>query len=442
MAVLPAEIPTGLVTGQFYFVSADLADSNTDPEMETVTGVVRFTSSAPFLRMPTKQATLIPLCFDAKLNAKGELVSAADPSVGLRLPRTDSDLINPVDYTWQVDFLLSREPYGHTIKIPSFHIKVPAAGTDLTEVMPIAVSNGIQIIQGARGEKGEDSTVPGPKGAGVPDGGTSGQLIRKGTSTTEWVTPTKALVGLGNVDNTADTNKPVSTPQKTALDAKAPLASPVFTGTPTGIAKAHVGLGNVDNTSDANKPVSTATAAAIKDAGTAMSPYGTYAARPAHTAVNVGAVYYAHDTQESYRATATGWVAVGAAGTNLATAKSTAYFVSATADTFQDVPGLTATFMAGTRPLEIEAVLDMASVSANGAVIAEMLLGTRVVQEIIDFHPQADKWTSYSKKVTIPAADFVPGQTYTAKVRVKGSIGQVRVDGGLTKPAELTVTGR
>jgi hypothetical protein len=40
-------------------------------------------------------------------------------------------------------------------------------------------------------------------------------------------------VGLGNVDNTADTAKPVSTAQQTALDLKAPLASPALTGTPT-----------------------------------------------------------------------------------------------------------------------------------------------------------------------------------------------------------------
>ena len=71
----------------------------------------------------------------------------------------------------------------------------------------------------------------------------------------------KADVGLSNVDNTSDANKPVSTAQQTALNAKAPLASPAFTGTPTGITKTHVGLGNVDNTSDANKPVSTAQAA-------------------------------------------------------------------------------------------------------------------------------------------------------------------------------------
>ena len=42
---------------------------------------------------------------------------------------------------------------------------------------------------------------------------------------------TKTMVGLGNVDNTSDASKPVSTAQQTALDLKADLASPTFTGT-------------------------------------------------------------------------------------------------------------------------------------------------------------------------------------------------------------------
>ena len=42
---------------------------------------------------------------------------------------------------------------------------------------------------------------------------------------------TKAEVGLGNVDNTADTAKPVSTAQQSAIDLKANIASPTFTGT-------------------------------------------------------------------------------------------------------------------------------------------------------------------------------------------------------------------
>lgn len=44
---------------------------------------------------------------------------------------------------------------------------------------------------------------------------------------------TKAQVGLSNVDNTSDVNKPVSTAAQTALDLKANLASPALTGTPT-----------------------------------------------------------------------------------------------------------------------------------------------------------------------------------------------------------------
>ena len=68
----------------------------------------------------------------------------------------------------------------------------------------------------------------------------------------------KTMVGLGNVDNTSDANKPVSTATQTEIDTKADIASPTFTGTVAGISKTMVGLGNVDNTSDANKPVSTA----------------------------------------------------------------------------------------------------------------------------------------------------------------------------------------
>jgi hypothetical protein len=119
---------------------------------------------------------------------------------------------------------------------------------------------------------------------------------------------TKSMVGLGNVDNTSDANKPISTATQTALNLKfntadtsqlnltsrfagklnytdtsflftqsdtnqlnltsrfalkANLASPTFTGTVSGITKSMVGLGNVDNTSDANKPVSTATQTAL-----------------------------------------------------------------------------------------------------------------------------------------------------------------------------------
>lgn len=43
----------------------------------------------------------------------------------------------------------------------------------------------------------------------------------------------KSDVGLGNVDNTSDAAKPISTATQAALDLKAPLASPTFTGVVT-----------------------------------------------------------------------------------------------------------------------------------------------------------------------------------------------------------------
>ena len=96
---------------------------------------------------------------------------------------------------------------------------------------------------------------------------------------------TKSMVGLSNVDNTTDALKPVSTAQQDALNLKAPLASPalttptlhnpVFTGTATGagtIPKATVGLSNVDNTTDASKAVSTAQQNALNLKANLASP--------------------------------------------------------------------------------------------------------------------------------------------------------------------------
>jgi hypothetical protein len=52
-----------------------------------------------------------------------------------------------------------------------------------------------------------------------------------GSISTRDLTPSD--LGLGNVDNTSDANKPVSTAQQTEIDTKADLASPALTGNPT-----------------------------------------------------------------------------------------------------------------------------------------------------------------------------------------------------------------
>ena len=82
----------------------------------------------------------------------------------------------------------------------------------------------------------------------------------------------KSTVGLGNVDNTSDKDKPISTAQATAIadakkagtDAQANLTAHINDKeNPHEVTKAQVGLGDVDNTSDVNKPISTATQTAL-----------------------------------------------------------------------------------------------------------------------------------------------------------------------------------
>ena len=63
---------------------------------------------------------------------------------------------------------------------------------------------------------------------------------------------TKTQVGLGNVDNTNDSDKPVSTAQQNALNLKANIASPTFTGTVGGITAAMVGAPTGTGTSTGN----------------------------------------------------------------------------------------------------------------------------------------------------------------------------------------------
>ena len=110
------------------------------------------------------------------------------------------------------------------------------------------------------------------------------------------------------------------------LAAKAPLASPTFTGTVSGITKSMVGLANVDNTSDANKPVSTAAQTALDAklslAGGTMTGTLVLSGAPtsdlhAVTKLYVDGVSAGINFHKAVRiATTSNWSAVYANGTN------------------------------------------------------------------------------------------------------------------------------
>ena len=71
---------------------------------------------------------------------------------------------------------------------------------------------------------------------------------------------TKAQVGLSNVDNTSDLDKPISNATQAALDVlDTSLDTHIADKTnPHNVTKEQLGLGNVENTADKDKPVSDA----------------------------------------------------------------------------------------------------------------------------------------------------------------------------------------
>lgn len=82
-----------------------------------------------------------------------------------------------------------------------------------------------------------------------------------GARPSSW-TPSKTDIGLGKVDNTSDTDKPISNATQTALNNKANSsdlnAHTGNTNNPHNVTKTQLGLENVDNTKDSDKNVASA----------------------------------------------------------------------------------------------------------------------------------------------------------------------------------------
>jgi hypothetical protein len=313
----PANISYGTVVFQAAGVHIDDSDVGTTPDFNAATGTVTFTATQTMLRdgsAAPNPITLFPRPVVGVLGADGYLTTpGGGPAYpGVSLIATDDPDLEPVDlWAWFVEFNL-KDAFGIQINIEPFYILVPAGATvDLTtadhidpttlEAIPPTTSQWKQYIDdgdaavsaGAAAALATEITnrtadVDAEEAARIAadatkqpldadltdvaalDSSTSGMIASDGAG---WIKKTygqvktalgltKADVGLGDVDNTSDVDKPISTAQQglvidsladgdtthapsrnvvfdaiatitAALTGKAPLASPTFTGTPT-----------------------------------------------------------------------------------------------------------------------------------------------------------------------------------------------------------------
>jgi hypothetical protein len=263
MANIPSNLSYGTVKGRFIVGYKDSADSGSEPDAIPASGSIFFTASPTSIKNAEASpvpVTIFPAVVEATLDSEGYLCGYGTTR-GIILIATDDPSGNPVDWTWRADFRLT-DSVGTPLAFQPFSFELPSGEeVDLTLVAPVSESGGqsfligpqgIQGIQGIQGPQGsiENFVADAPlyydpltatitfdetdyvytAGDNISIVGNEISVIDSPTFTGTVAGVTKAMVGLGDVDNTSDADKPVSTDQQDALDLKANLDGPTFTG--------------------------------------------------------------------------------------------------------------------------------------------------------------------------------------------------------------------
>ena len=147
-----------------------------------------------------------------------QLATLTDLSTAISTATVDQELLagvgidwNSVDERFDIDATIATKEYADDA--------VGTHNSDTTSVHGIANTAELETQTGAQA-KADNAVIAADASADSKVAAAVAAL-------------TKSSVGLANVDNTSDANKPVSTATQTALDLKAPLSAPTFTGTVT-----------------------------------------------------------------------------------------------------------------------------------------------------------------------------------------------------------------
>jgi hypothetical protein len=235
--------------------------------------------------------------------SQGEAEAGTDNTKGMTPLRTKQQ----IDY--QRGAALGLATLGADAKVPTSQLPESLGGglayqgvwnaTTNTPTIPTAVGNNGEYYKvSVSGSTNINGISTWAVGDWIISNGTTWDRIANSESVssvagkTGAVSLVKADVGLSNADNTSDANKPVSTPQQTALNLKADLANPALTGTPTAPTAA---LG----TNTTQIATMQAVQAEIAAAGISGGLSGYWYDRPRAEDVPVGTIYMATDWNNS-----------------------------------------------------------------------------------------------------------------------------------------------
>lgn len=225
--------------------------------------------------------------------------------LNLKVDKVTGKGLSTNDYTTAEQTKLSGIASGAEQNVQADFNQATTTSDDYIKNKPVNATTTIAGLMSSTDKTKIDGIASGAEVNVSPDWNASSgdaQILNKPTS----MTPTTHTHVEGDV-----------TSLTTDLAAKSPIASPTFTGTVSGITKAMVGLGSVDNTADTAKPVSTAHQTALDGkSATSHAHSGTY--EPANTNIQT----HISSTHPALSSTTPIMDGVAAVGTGTTSAKA------------------------------------------------------------------------------------------------------------------------